>query len=281
MYTTTDYPQVDRRDGLSVKEFNRSYRNPGKPVVITDAIDGWKARSRWTFDFFKSRYGKALISVHEYHGGKYQPGDVRRIELSDYVDGVLSKDWASFPYYIRDNWRLLTEYPELSTDYSSPPYFFDWFARVPSFMRLPYPRIFIGPKGAVTPLHVDIWKTHAWLSQLAGRKRWILFSPEQQDLLYDCRVDVANPDLQRFPKYRKVRPIECTIGPGDTVFVPSGWAHWVVSLDPTISLSSNYMGPGCFRPALWNCTRELVLKRAWKTSRQWRTKFLPARAQPR
>ena len=52
------YPEVDRRSGLSIREFNREYRSHRKPVVITDAIDDWKARSAGTFDFFKSKFAR-------------------------------------------------------------------------------------------------------------------------------------------------------------------------------------------------------------------------------
>jgi hypothetical protein len=263
---TQQYPEIDRRSGLTLKEFNRAYRDPGKPVVILDAIEDWKARKAWTFEFFKSRYGNHMVSAYRYRGDKYQPSDVTKMSLSDYIDGVVAHDWKSFPYYIRDNWALLADHPELAEDYRFPTYFFDWFSMLPPFMRLKYPRIFIGPKGAVTPLHQDIWETHAWLSQLVGRKRWILFPADQSKLLYDCKVDPANPDYERFPLYREAHPVECTIGPGETVFVPSGWAHWVVSLDPTISLSANYMGPGCFWSSLTNATKELVIKRAWDAS---------------
>jgi Cupin-like domain len=278
MLENSEYPQLERRADLSVSEFNRQYRDRNKPVVITDAIENWKARSSWTFDFFRQKYGAALMTVHEYHGQKYRPNDVRRMPLTEYIDGVLTKDWDTFPYYIRDNWRLLVEHSELKDDYTFPPYFYDWFKLLPSFMQLRYPRVFIGPKGAVTPLHMDIWRTHAWLSQLAGRKRWILFPPDQEKLLYDFQVEPDRPDYQRFPLYRQARPMECTIGPGETVFVPSGWAHWVVSLDPTISLTSNYMGPGCFGSSMSNCVRELVLKRAWNASAGLFTRRAPGPA---
>lgn len=260
------YPQVDRRSGLSVREFVREYRSPGQPVVIADAIDDWKARTTWTFEFFKSRYGKQQVLVYKYRGEKYRHDDSRDMPLGEYIDGVLHCDWESFPYYIRDNWKLLRDFPELANDYRFPSYFFDWFTLLPSFMRLPYPRIFIGPKGAVTPLHVDIWGTHAWLSQLAGRKRWILYPPDQKHLLYEYRVQPDRPDFKRYPLFEQARGIECTIGPGETVYVPSNWSHWVVSLDPTISLTSNYMGPGCFWPAFSNSAKELVMKRAWQAS---------------
>jgi|HubBroStandDraft_1064217.scaffolds.fasta_scaffold223595_1 histone arginine demethylase JMJD6 len=264
----TTYPQIDRRANLSRKEFNREYRSPGKPVVIADAIEEWRARSAWTFDFFASRYGSDAVQAYKYKGDKYQQKDATQMRLDEYIHGVTTQDWNSFPYYIRDNWALLLSHPELAADYRFPHYFYDWFSLLPPFMRLRYPRIFIGPKGAVTPLHVDIWRTHAWLSQLVGRKRWILFPPEQQPLLYNCKVEVERPDFDRFPLYRDVHPVECTIGPGETVFVPGGWAHWVVSLDATISLSANYMGPGAFWSPLRNATRELVLKRLWTSIRR-------------
>ncbi len=266
------YPEVERRQGLSIREFNREYRCK-RPVVLTDAINDWKASSSWTFDFFKTRYGNSPVRVHQYEGGpKYQPNKVKQMPLAEYIDGILASDWTEFPYYIRDNWGLLVAHPELAADYKFPKYFFDWYSVLPPFMRLPYPRIFIGPKGAVTPLHQDQWGTHAWLSQLVGRKRWIFFPPDQRNLVYDFAVHPLAPDYNRFPEFRKATGLECTIGPGDTVFVPSGWIHYVVSLDPTISLSSNYMGPGCFRPALSNTVRELVLKRVWNASTQWMTR---------
>jgi hypothetical protein len=255
------YPQVDRRSGLSFKEFSREYRSVGRPVVILDAIDDWRARSAWTFEFFKSRYGATPVLVHQYKGEKYRQNDATRMLLADYIDGVLSNNWETFPYYIRDNSALLSEHPELAADYKYPQYFYDWYSLFPSFMRLPYPRIFIGPKGAVTPLHMDIWETHGWLSQLAGRKRWILFSPDQRNLLYNFQVEPDRPDLARFPLFKQARPVECTVGPGETVFIPTGWSHWVVSLDPTISLGANYMGPGCFHPCMKNAVAEMLFKR--------------------
>ena len=243
--------QVDRRSNLSVKEFRQEYLLPRRPVVITDVIDGWPARQNWTLERFRRDYGNDLVTLYRYDQSReFTPGDVSRVRLSEFIDAVLTKDWVSYPYYFRDNWRILVEHPELKEDYAELGYFFDWFQMLPRAMRMPYPRLFIGPKGAVTPLHIDIWRTHAWLSQIVGRKRWLMFSPEQEPYLYDCKVRVDAPDFDRFPNYRAAIPLEATIGPGDTIFVPSGWAHWVISLDAAISLSGNYMSWGCFASCL-------------------------------
>jgi histone arginine demethylase JMJD6 len=255
------YPEIDRRSGLTPAEFRHEYLYRRRPVVITDAMDRWKARTLWTFDYFRTRYGDTPVTVYRLDGAKYQPDGIRQMKLADFIGEVSQHDFSTFPCYVRDDWRLFRAHPELLGDYAVPEYFFDWFSLVPSFMRLVYPRIFIGPRGAVTPLHLDIWGTHAWLGQLVGRKRWILFPPDQRELLYDCAVSVLNPDLERFPRFAQTAPVECTIGPGDLVFVPGGWAHEVVSLEASISISHNYMGPGCFRSSLAGSTKTQVIDR--------------------
>jgi len=256
------FPLVDRRSGLSLREFRHEYLFPQRPVVITDTLNGWAALAKWTFPFFAGRYGRDQVRVYRYdREEEFQDKAAEHVTFGSYIEAVTSQDWSSYPYYLRDNWRLLHDHPELATDYRVPKYFFDWYRGLPRFLRMPYPRLFLGPKGAVTPLHTDIWGTHAWLSQLVGRKRWMLFSPDQSRLHYDAKVRVDAPDLDRYPRYREVRPVEATIGPGDTIFVPSRWAHWVVSLDPTISLTGNYMAYGCFGIALSSTMKEFLGKR--------------------
>jgi hypothetical protein len=258
---TSEFPQVDRRSRLSLREFRKEYLYSGKPVVITDAIESWPARSRWTLDHFASRYADTPVTVYRLGGERYEASRAETMELSHFIARVRTHSFDTYPCYVRDDWQIFMAHKELLGEYDVPKYFFDWFVLLPGFMRLIYPRIFIGPRGAITPLHLDIWGTHAWLAQLVGRKRWVLFSPDQQRWLYDCSVQPQNPDFKRFPLFRKTKPIECTIGPGDLIFVPGGWAHEVVSLDATISITHNYMGPGCFTQSLSGSMKQQVLDR--------------------
>ena len=255
------YPEVDRRPGLTLKEFRRDYLYPGRPVVISGAIDHWTARSTWTFNHFRTRYGDTSITVYRLDGERYRPEGTETMPLASFIDAAEKKDFDKYPRYVRDDWRLFITHKELLDDYEVPEYFFDWFGFLPPFMRLVYPRIFIGPKGALTPLHSDIWGTHAWLAQLVGRKRWILFSPEQKEWLYDYRVQPRRPDFGKFPLFSNTHPVECTIGPGDVIFVPSEWAHEVQSLDASISITHNYMGPGCFGSSLSGSIRTQLVDR--------------------
>jgi Cupin-like domain len=260
MGESTPFQSVDRRRALSVEEFNREYRNR-VPVVVTDALDGWKARSAWSLEQLRSRYGKTVVHVQGFQDGKPRAALDQRMLLGDYIDNILAKDFRTFPYYLRDNHLLFVEHRELRDDFRHPKYCFDWFQFLPGFLLRPGPRLFIGPGGTTQNLHQDMWGTFFWMAQLAGRKRWILFSPDQKEFLYPPKDKTAagsaplpiqpdKPDPERYPLFKKARGLECICGPGDLIIVPRDWFHWVQSLDPTVSLTHNYMARGNLRSCL-------------------------------
>jgi hypothetical protein len=268
--TNVQYPQIERRHGLTEREFSGEYKRVGRPIVLLDAANNWEAL-HWTFEFLRRKYGTIQVDCSRYESGWYAANDARRMSLADFIDGVTSQDWKSFPFYIRDYWALFERHPELLSDCPVPTYFFNWMNRMPAFMRRPGPRLFEGPRGAVTPLHADIWGTHAWMTQIVGRKRWILIPPYQAHLLGKkislkgglprYAVNPENPDHERFPLFAQATPVEAVVSPSETIFVPGGWFHHVVSLDAGISITDNFMGPGCFRSVLPNSVNDLVLKR--------------------
>ncbi|XP_069790906.1 HSPB1-associated protein 1 homolog isoform X2 [Narcine bancroftii] len=109
--------------------------------------------------------------------------------------------------------------------------------------------LWIGSEAANTPCHLDSYGYNLVL-QVQGRKRWHLFPPDDTSNLYPTRipyeessvfssVNVANPDLERFPRFLRVKPHMVTLCPGEVLFVPRHWWHYVESLDPvTISINS-------------------------------------------
>ena len=42
-------------------------------------------------------------------------------------------------------------------------------------------------------------------------------------------VDIANPDLERFPNFARSHRLECVLRPGDVLFMPAFWWHEVQS----------------------------------------------------
>ncbi|XP_078084011.1 HSPB1-associated protein 1 homolog isoform X3 [Mustelus asterias] len=85
--------------------------------------------------------------------------------------------------------------------------------------------LWIGSEAANTPCHLDSYGCNLVL-QVQGRKKWHLFPPEGTSFLYPTRipyeessifssVNVVNPDLERFPRFRGVQPHVVTLHPGE------------------------------------------------------------------
>ncbi|XP_058517960.1 HSPB1-associated protein 1 isoform X2 [Ochotona princeps] len=84
--------------------------------------------------------------------------------------------------------------------------------------------LWIGSLGAHTPCHLDSYGCNL-VFQVQGRKRWHLFPPEDTPFLYPTRipyeessvfskVNVVNPDLNRFPQFQKAQRHVVTLSPG-------------------------------------------------------------------
>ncbi|HYD81003.1 MAG TPA: cupin-like domain-containing protein [Paucimonas sp.] len=103
------------------------------------------------------------------------------------------------------------------------------------------PRIWIG-NAITTPAHFDESNNIACVA--SGRRRFILFPPEQAANLYIGPLDHAptrtpismvsfkDPDFTRFPKFREaLAAAQCAeLEPGDAIYIPSLWWHHVESI---------------------------------------------------
>ena len=96
----------------------------------------------------------------------------------------------------------------------------------------------------VTRLHCDL--ANSFLAQIHGRKRVRLYAPGQEGAVYaldafntyrPCRVDVAAPDLTRFPRFADASSVDVMLEPGDLLVIPTGWFHCVWALDHVLSIS--------------------------------------------
>ncbi len=98
----------------------------------------------------------------------------------------------------------------------------------PGISLTPRPGMWIGPAGTRTPLHYD-WKDAA-IAQLEGVKRVYVLPPD------DPRVDnresrFGDADVTRLGAR------EVILGPGDLLFLPTGWWHEVIALEPSVTVS--------------------------------------------
>jgi len=103
--------------------------------------------------------------------------------------------------------------------------------------------MFFGPKGSITRMHQDIDMSNVFLTQFEGKKRVVLFAPDQSKLLYKLpfnvhsTVDIDNPDFEKYPGLHYVKGMEGILEYGDTLFMPSGFWHHIEYLEGGYGLS--------------------------------------------
>jgi Cupin-like domain len=117
--------------------------------------------------------------------------------------------------------------------------------------------LMIGTRGAQVGLHYDFLRSHAYLAQVIGTKRCLLFSPEDSAALYKGDVNPDAPDFDKFPLLRTATAHECTLEPGDLLFIPSRWWHHVVALDKSITVNYNFFNRANFSGYLTHLFRDL------------------------
>ena len=112
------------------------------------------------------------------------------------------------------------------------------------------PRLWFGT-AITTPAHFD--ESHNVACCVAGRRRFTLFPTGQIDNLYIgpldhapagtpmSLVDVANPDFERFPRFRAAlaQARTAVLEPGDAIYIPPLWWHHVQSLE-RVNMLVNY-----------------------------------------
>jgi hypothetical protein len=263
--------EIERRKRLSQDDVYRDYLcGAGRPVIVTDAIDGWKARSKWTFEFFRSQYGTDIVTP----ATELNSTSFKVMRLADYIDylGPPSQAPAGFwlekaaGYSRKDpverpsaplslfGWNFFLRHPELLKDIEAGPYFADdWVPLLPGAMRqvLQGTRyrpswLLLGPAGSLAKLHRDFLHTHAYLAQICGRKKCILFSPDDSEFLYHGAVDPERPDFEKFPLLQDAKAFECVLEPGEMLLIPSRWWHHVIGLEKWITVSYNFFNRANF-----------------------------------
>lgn len=266
----------------------------GQPLVIKGALENWPALAAGRTsaaainEYLKSMDSGAFIEVIEAPPGTqgrffYTPDlrgfnfSHRRRRVAETLDQLLrSLDAPEAPYIAIQSLPLANHLPE--------------FVRMnpaPFLTQQVLPRLWVG--GAVrTQTHQD--PEHNLACVIAGRRRFLLFPPEQVANLYIgpidkpfppplSLVDPLAPDFDRFPKFRlawraaRVANLEA----GDAIFMPKYWWHHVTSLAPYNVLVNYWWGDdarGLERPMECFLTALLAIKELPPGERAyWRAMF--------
>lgn len=225
---------IEKRDGLDRSAFQKEYHQFQRPVVFKDLASDWPAVEKWTFEWLKEHYGH--IEVPLYGSDFREPGKnymVPKIHMrfGEYLDMIQ----AGPTEYRMFLFNIFEHAPELTEDFSFPT-IMNGFAKKHPFM-------FFGGQGARVDLHYDIDCSSVFLTQFQTRKRVVLFAPDQSKYLYQhpftvqSQMDVDNPDYQRFPAFKKAQGFETILQHGETLYIPSGYWHYIEYIDGGYSIS--------------------------------------------
>jgi hypothetical protein len=242
---------IERRQNLSTEEFMKEYAWANRPVIITDALRKWDAVGRWTPEFFKREFGDMKLAINKVAWSR--ENSEPDLTMSRFVDMVLASTDENPAPYLR-NQNLVELFPSLVRDVSPMPsycspnwlpenYFLKSLQRV--FREHSEIQFYFGGTGGAFPiLHYDVLASHAYLFQIYGRKKFIVYAPDQTKYLYlkprnFSAVNVEKPDYEKFPLFKQAKATIFTLEPGEFLFVPSKWWHTTKMLTPSITLSLN------------------------------------------
>ncbi|WP_374461530.1 cupin-like domain-containing protein [Chryseobacterium taeanense] len=277
---------IDIVDDITQEEFIEKYLKPRKPVVIKNMARKWPAYQKWTMEYMKEVVGD--VEVPLYDSSKADPAapinaSAAKMKFTDYVD-LIQREPTDLRIFFFDP---IKHAKKLLADYIAPKELMGGFLDK-------YPSMFFGGKGSVTFLHFDIDMAHIFHTHFNGRKHILLFDYKWKERLYQIPYatyaledyDIENPDFTKFPALDGVEGIECFLEHGDTLFMPTGWWHWMKYLDGSFSISLRAWDKSWAVKAhsLWNLTAQrkfddFMKKNFKKKYMDWKEKIAVKRAE--
>ncbi len=245
----------------------------GKPVVIKNSlITKWPAYTKWTPEYLAKKQ-QTMVGVYEndniWFGPYYEQdkpmGQLTKkinnyktnvtISTKDFVNQLRNPSPGKYMYYTNSieelsNWAIndIVPYSELLTPN-------------PAHSSI---NVWIGQSSVIAHCHYDGY--HNFYAQLYGRKKFTLFSPMSHQGLYpypflhpshaQTQVNLSNyEDVELFPLVKDLVSFETTLSPGDLLYIPPMWYHYVQAID--ISMSVN----------IWTDTEQsLIVEQVFETT---------------
>ncbi|PKF73241.1 cupin-like domain-containing protein [Chryseobacterium sp. PMSZPI] len=217
---------VQKARNLSSRIFKNNHMKPGYPIILEDFIDpDSPAFKKWNYDYFKEIAGDHLVNIY---GSELDSLDrvasnpISQTTFSAYLD-LISSTPTEHRLFL---FNLLNIKPELKNDI-----FYNDVTNGKILKWLPF--MFFGGESSVTRNHIDIDMSHVFITQFQGIKKIWLFPWEQSDLMYKLPynfhslANIKNPNYQEFPALLYLDGYEAILHPGETLYIPSGWWHYI------------------------------------------------------
>ncbi|XP_016989230.1 bifunctional peptidase and arginyl-hydroxylase JMJD5 [Drosophila rhopaloa] len=238
---TCDIPQLE---APSLEEFQTKCFQAGQPTLLLNTIQHWPALDKWmNLNYLLQVAGNRTVPIEigsNYASDEWSQQLVKiRDFLSRQFGGDTNKTNQEIEYLAQH--ELFSQIPALKKDISIPDYCSISKENPPEAVDI---KAWLGPAGTISPMHYD--PKHNLLCQVFGAKRIILAAPSDTDNLYPheseflsntSQIDAAHLDLDSYPLLEKVKFYELLLQPGDCLYMPPKWWHYVRSEAPSFSVS--------------------------------------------
>ncbi len=230
---------VEQVDTIDTAIFKKEYFNKKKPVIIKGFANTWGAKQRWNLDFFLNlKDDKDIYLLSEnfiQDDNRYKKASfkdyIQKLKDAENNNGDAVKDYLT-------TLDIFQYYPELKKDIDFS--FFETHTKVNDITA------WIGPANTISGFHADT--ANNVYAQIKGRKMFIISSTKFNKQMYPSKkhiygavaseVDINNFDADKHPLIHNVDFQIATLEPGDILFVPQNWWHYVQALDSSISISN-------------------------------------------
>ena len=228
--------KIDTVEDISEEDFTRDYLVPQKPLLIKGGLfKKTEAQNKWTIDFFKQEMGNLEVDIYDNTRIKTKTtaltgGDLK-MKFGEFLDVIKENKPTTMRMFLFNGFK---HKPELRDDFPKP----GIFKGIPDIGFL-----FFGGNSTSVRMHFDLDNSNVLMTQIKGRKKVILISPEYNDFIYKIPrntfslVDFDKVDYERFPAMKYAKGYEFIMDDGDSLFMPSAYWHFNVYVDGGYALS--------------------------------------------
>ena len=94
-------------------------------------------------------------------------------------------------------------------------------------------------------MHYDIDYSNILHFHFHGKKRCVLFAPDQTPYLYKVPhaliaredIDFDHPDFEKWPALKLAKGLVCDLNHGEMLYMPEGYWHYMTYVTPGFSMS--------------------------------------------
>lgn len=233
---------IDTLNVQDLERFHTEYFLNQRPVVLKGLADEKVAGKSWNIKYFKEKAGDLEVSVFD-NGNKksaksaFTTPDLK-MNFGEYLSIIEKDEKTDLRIF---GMRISKELPQFITDFPCPTIFKGMLSNIGL--------MFFGGKNTTVRIHYDIDMSNVLLTHFGGKKKVVLVAPKYTDLLYRlpyCTyslINLDNLDYEKYPGLEFIETQECILEHGDSIFMPSGYWHYMTYLEGSMSVSYRKRSP--------------------------------------